>query len=232
MLSFQNVTKTFRLTDTSSITPVNDVSFEIGSSELVIIIGRSGSGKTTLLNLAAGLVAPTSGILLIDGRNQARLTDREISNLRSRDLGFVFQFPSLLSALTVAENVALPLDFNPSDGNRRTSRVAEVLEEVGLADKLNMHPNQLSAGEQKRAVIARALINSPRIILADEPSSDLDQRNEEQIMSMIRHLNSTGVTFIVVTHNLKLLPFATTAYEMENGYLNRIKPDQEKLPEV
>ena len=230
MLIFKNVTKTFQLSEKNSITPINNVSFEIKRNELVIIIGRSGSGKSTLLNLAAGLVFPSSGSIHVNGKNLAHLTDSEVSKLRSTNIGFVFQFPSLLPSLTIAENISLPLDFSSDRKKLNKDRVFELLKRVDLSSKANMHPKHLSAGEQKRAVIARALFNEPDIILADEPTSDLDQSNEKQIMDMIRSLNSSGVTFVVVTHNLELLPFATTAYEMENGFLNRISAEKDVIP--
>lgn len=226
MLKLEAVTKTFQLDENSTITPVDNVSLNVERGGLVIVVGRSGSGKTTLLNLAAGLVKPTSGRVTLNGRELAGLNDRELSRMRSRDIGFIFQFPSLLPALTILENVSLPGVFNPVEavGHRR-ERAAELLGMVGLSTKLNVHPAQLSAGEQKRVVIARALINNPGLVLADEPTSDLDQYTETQIMDMICSINATGVTFLVVTHNRKLLPLAGAAYEMESGSLKPVHPD-------
>jgi len=226
MLKLEEVTKTFQLDENTTITPVNRVSLDVERGGLVIVVGRSGSGKTTLLNLAAGLVKPTAGRVTVNGRELAGLSDRELSRMRSRDIGFVFQFPSLLPALTILENVSLPSIFNPVAAmNHRRERAAELLGTVGLSTKLNVHPAQLSAGEQKRVVIARALINNPGLVLADEPTSDLDQYTETQIMDMICSINATGVTFLVVTHNRKLLPLAGAAYEMENGILKPVQPD-------
>lgn len=226
MLKLEAVTKTFQLDENSTITPVDNVSLDIERGGLVIVVGRSGSGKTTLLNLAAGLVKPTSGRVTLNGRELAGLGDRELSRMRSRDIGFIFQFHSLLPALTILENVSLPGVFNPVEAvDHRRERAGELLGMVGLSTKLNVHPAQLSAGEQKRVVIARALINNPGLVLADEPTSDLDQYTETQIMDMICSINATGVTFLVVTHNRKLLPLAGAAYEMESGSLKPVHPD-------
>jgi ABC-type lipoprotein export system ATPase subunit len=224
MLSFRNVTKEFRLDTKTTITPVRDVTLEVARGEFVIIIGRSGSGKTTLLNLAAGLVRPTSGRMMIDNSDLAELTDKQLSSLRSHKIGFIFQFPSLLPSLTVRDNVSLPAIFEHRNGNKPVNeRGAELLDTLGLTAKMNVFPRQLSAGEQKRAVIARSLINQPQLILADEPTSDLDSRTEQEVMGILRDINSTGVTFIVVTHSTELIPFATRAFEMESGGLHEIK---------
>lgn len=233
MLSFDNITKEFRLDEATTITPVRDVKLQIDRGEFIVIVGRSGTGKTTLLNLAAGLVRPTRGQVMIDNLILAGMTDREISSLRSQKIGFVFQFPSLLPSLTVKENVSLPAIF--TNGNRRNGaveRACELLGSLGLASKLDVYPRQLSAGEQKRTIIARSLINQPELILADEPTSDLDNRTETEVMDILRDINSRGVTFLIVTHSLELVAFATRAFEMENGKLNPITPIRENIERV
>jgi ABC-type lipoprotein export system ATPase subunit len=223
MLSFVNVTREFRLDEENTVTPVCNVSLEIEEGEFIVIIGRSGTGKTTLLNLAAGLVRPTSGQVMIDNIDLGKMTDRQLSSLRSRQMGFVFQFPSLLPPLTVKDNVSLPSIFANGNGSKGAGeRAAQLLDTLGLAGKAGVYPRQLSAGEQKRVVIARSLINQPRLILADEPTSDLDDRTEQEVMRILRDINSRGVTFLIVTHSLELVDFATRAFEMENGNLNRI----------
>lgn len=222
MLSFCNVTKNYKLDSETTITPVKDVTLDVDQGEFIIIVGRSGTGKTTLLNLAAGLVKPTSGQIMMDDLDLAELDDKQLSSLRSNNIGFIFQFPSLLPSLTVRDNVSLPAIFKERK-NGATARAVELISTLGLADKMGVFPRQLSAGEQKRVVIARSLINHPQVILADEPTSDLDTRTEQDVMGFLRDINSKGVTFLVVTHSLELIPFATRAFEMKGSRLNQIK---------
>jgi ABC-type lipoprotein export system ATPase subunit len=222
MLTFRNVTKIFILDPETTITPVRDVTLDVAQGEFIIIVGRSGTGKTTLLNLAAGLVKPTSGQVMIDDSDLAGLSDKRLSALRSHKIGFIFQFPSLLPSLRILDNVSLPAIFKDRR-NGADERAVELLSTLGLADKVGVFPRQLSAGEQKRAVIARSLINQPQVILADEPTSDLDTRTEQEVMGVLRDINSKGVTFLLVTHSLELIPFATRAFEMNGSRLNQIK---------
>jgi ABC-type lipoprotein export system ATPase subunit len=187
----------------------------------MIIVGRSGSGKTTLLNLAAGLTRPTSGKILLDGMDMWNLTDLQQSHLRSQKIGFVFQFPSLLPSLTVQDNVILPTVF---DSKRKSVKVHEraiqLLHKVGLEDKLESHPRQLSAGQQQRVVIARALMNQPQLLLADEPTSNLDEKTELEIMELFRELHtSMGLTIVMVTHTRQLVFNGTRVIEMADGQI-------------
>lgn len=223
MLSFNDVTRIFELDEETSVTPVRNVNLEVERGEFVLIIGRSGTGKTTLLNLAAGLIKPTSGTVAMEGTNLAKMTQKQLSVLRSQKIGFLFQFPSLIPALTIKDNVTLPAIFaSKHDVVGAEDRAKKLLRTLGLENKLNVHPKQLSAGETKRAVLARTLINQPQLILADEPTSDLDEKTEEEVMALLRKVNSEGVTFLIVTHSLQLVPFATRAFEMENGKLKEI----------
>jgi ABC-type lipoprotein export system ATPase subunit len=219
MFTLNEVTKTYPLGKGNAVTAVNGVSLEIGHGEFVILVGRSGSGKTTLLNLAAGLTKPTQGEVTLDGENLWRLTDVQQSHLRSQKIGFVFQFPSLLPTLTVHENVILPTTFT-GGGNRQQAgeRAAQLIEKVGLQDKMAAYPRQLSAGQQQRVVIARALMNQPQALLADEPTSNLDEKTEMEIMDLFRDLHrSLGITIVMVTHTLQLVFNGTRAVEMANG---------------
>jgi ABC-type lipoprotein export system ATPase subunit len=192
---------------------------EIDQGEFVLIVGRSGSGKTTLLNLAAGLTQPTSGKVLIDGINLWDLTDQQQSFLRSQRIGFVFQFPSLLPTLTVLENVILPTVFaSKQEAAQARARATELLQKVSLIDKLTAYPRQLSAGQQQRVVIARALMNQPLMLLADEPTSNLDEKTELEIMELFHDLHSSmGITIVMVTHMRQLVSYGTRAIEMANG---------------
>ena len=219
MIMLENVTKVYDLGKGSSVTAVHGASLEIGAGEFAAIVGRSGSGKTTLLNLAAGLTRPTSGRVTLDGVDLGRLSDQQQSTMRSRKIGFVFQFPSLLPTLTVYENVILPTRFglNGREVESR-ERAKALLYRVGLADKLSAFPRQLSAGQQQRVVIARSLINQPQLLLADEPTSNLDEKTEMEIMGLFRDLHaSLGLTVVLVTHTRQLISPGMRSIEMAEG---------------
>ncbi|MBI5951163.1 MAG: ABC transporter ATP-binding protein [Chloroflexi bacterium] len=219
MITINEVTKTYPLGKGNSVTALHGVSLKIKKGEFMTIIGRSGSGKTTLLNLAAGLTRPTSGKILLDGTDLWKLTDQQQSHMRSQKFGFVFQFPSLLPALTVQDNVILPTVFGKKqEPAQMHERAIQLLKKVGLEDKLEAYPRQLSAGQQQRVVIARALMNQPQLLLADEPTSNLDEKTELEIMELFRDLHtSMGITIMMVTHTRQLVSYGTRAIEMANG---------------
>jgi len=221
MIALRDVTKTYQVGKEVTVTAVRGVSLNVERGEFVIITGRSGSGKTTLLNLAAGLARPTSGQVLLEGVDLWSLSDRQQSLLRNQKIGFVFQFPSLLPSLNVLENVVLPRTFGANHtGHDPYERAAQLLEMVGLSDKLATYPRQLSAGQQQRVVIARALINEPEVILADEPTSNLDEQTEQEIMNLFHDIHrQTGVTIVVVTHTSQLVSYGTRAVEMAAGLI-------------
>jgi putative ABC transport system ATP-binding protein/lipoprotein-releasing system ATP-binding protein len=219
MIELKNVTKIYQLGKGYPVKAVDGASLAIGQGEFVLIVGRSGSGKTTLLNLAAGLTRPTSGNVLLESTDLWGLTDRQQSFLRSQRIGFVFQFPSLLPSLTVLENVILPTAFGSKLGAAAMQeRARQLLHKVGLGDKLPAYPRQLSAGQQQRVVIARALMNEPLVLLADEPTSNLDEKTELEIMDLFRELHlSMGITIVMVTHTRQLASYGTRAVEMAEG---------------
>lgn len=225
MIAFQNVSRTYNLNGESNITPVNGVNFTVKRGEFVLIIGRSGSGKTSILNLAAGLIKPTSGKILIKDTNIWSLTDSQLSSLRARTIGFVFQFPSLIPSLNILENTVLPTSFSLRQAKRAArQRASFLLTKLGLGERMSVYPKQLSAGEQKRVVLARSLMNQPEILLADEPTSDLDERTEQDILAVMQELHSGGTTILMVTHSTELIPYATRTLKMEEGNLANFKP--------
>lgn len=228
MISITDVSKTYTIGKGNEVQAVRGVSMEINPGDFTIIIGRSGSGKTTLLNLAAGLTRPTSGRVMLDGIDIWNLSDSKQSLLRSQKLGFVFQFPSLLPALTIYDNVLLPALFLPNGSSlNKGQRAVDLLNQVGLGDKLAVFPRQLSAGQQQRVVIARALMNQPEILLADEPTSNLDEQTEMEIMALFGDLHaSLGITIMMVTHTHQLLSFGTRAIEMANGQIISVQEKQ------
>ncbi len=219
MVSLQNVSKSYPLGKENAIQAVREVSLEVERGEFVVITGRSGSGKTTLLNLAAGLTMPSSGTVCLAGTDLWQLSDGQRSSLRNQKVGFVFQFPSLLPALTVLENVILPTGLSGVNrGLDAHDRAAELLNMVGLSDKLGAYPRQLSAGQQQRVVIARSLINRPEVLFADEPTSDLDEQTEAEIMGLFKDVHTrTGVTILMVTHTTQLVAYGTRAVELARG---------------
>ncbi len=198
---------------------LNRVSFEVEAGEWIAIMGPSGSGKTTLINILGGLDHPTSGRVVVDGMEIGQLGERELTRYRSEKIGFVFQQFHLVPYLTALENVMLAQYFHSiTDENE----AAEALRRVGLRDRLEHLPAQLSGGEQQRVAIARALINHPKLILADEPTGNLDEVNETIILNLLRELHSAGHTILVVTHSQAIGNLADRRIELEHGRLARI----------
>ena len=222
MITVNGVTKTFGA-GTSEVRAVDNVDLEVQPGEFIIILGRSGSGKSTLLGMLAGLIRPTAGTIRVKGMDINTLNDNQIAELRSQEIGFVFQFSGLIPTVTALENVLIPTLFCPNgSGNRETA--LGLLNQVGVEDRADAYPGTLSSGEMKRVAIARALINKPSILIADEPTGDLDSATESEIMALFRKLNSEGITIIMVTHNPDLIPCATRTYRMSQGKMVR-EPD-------
>jgi putative ABC transport system ATP-binding protein len=226
MISLINVTKEYRLDPATNITPIREVNLEIQRHDFLMIVGRSGSGKTTLLNLCGGLIKPTSGQVLVDGADIQKLSDKKLSILRSRKIGFIFQFQSLLPNLNILENVAMPAAASGKATHNLFQRATELLVMVDLGERTKVYPKQLSAGELRRVAIARALINQPEILLADEPTADLDENTEVSIVSLLQKIHQSGVTVVMITHSLDLIPYSTRAFKVENGGLTPINRDE------
>lgn len=190
---------------TSEIRAVDGVDLTIGSGEFTALLGASGSGKSTLMNLIAGLDRPTGGSIVVNGRDLAQMSPEELARYRRHSVGMVFQSFNLVSTMTLQENVELPMRFAEVDRHEREGRVQEALKRVGLSARLTHRPSELSGGEQQRAALARALVNRPKLLLADEPTGNLDSRTGTEIMNLIRELNqSMGMTVIMVTHERPL----------------------------
>jgi ABC-type lipoprotein export system ATPase subunit len=219
MISLKKVTKTYPMDKKNTFTAVREINLMVRKGEFIIITGRSGSGKTTLLNLIAGLTFPTSGEVLLDRAELWKLPDAEQALLRNQKIGFVFQFPSLMPSLNVFENVLLPsLFWHGKPGKDVQAQAKQLLEEVGLIDKLGSFPRQLSAGEQQRVVIARSLINKPELLLADEPTSNLDEQTEHEIMALFKQIHQQRqITILLVTHTTELIPYGTRSLRMASG---------------
>ncbi|NOX26256.1 MAG: ABC transporter ATP-binding protein [Deltaproteobacteria bacterium] len=202
LIECKRITKTYR-SDNKLLKAVDGASFTADKGDFVVILGHSGSGKTTLLSLVGGLTRPDEGEVLIHNTSNWQQSDQALSIMRNKTIGFIFQFASLIPSLNVLENMALPLCFGRHQHDS-TALAYKLLEEIGLADKAKAFPGQLSGGQQRRVSIARAFMNKPEIILADEPTGDLDEETENDILAMFRRYNEQGCTFLVVTHNNEL----------------------------
>ena len=219
MIKATGITKSFR-TNSSEVIAVNNVNLEVKPGEFVLILGRSGSGKSTLLGMLAGLIRPTDGVVKIHGNEIGGLSEDKTAEVRAKEIGFVFQFSGLIPTITALENVMLPTLFYP-DGPGSRTRAVELLRKVGLSEREDAFPSTLSSGEMKRVAIARALINGPPILIADEPTGDLDVDTEIEIMELFRDVNREGTTIVMVTHNPDLVPYANRIFGMEKGKLVR-----------
>jgi putative ABC transport system ATP-binding protein len=217
LLNLENVSKEFSR-GTIKITAVNNVSFTLNHNDFVSIIGSSGSGKSTLLSIMAGLQKPDLGNVKINDIQINTLSDKELSALRNSLIGYVPQGESLLNDLNVVDNIRLPYSLYHRD-NDIDGRIDELLDNLGISSLKNSYPSGLSGGERKRVVIARALINNPQLLLADEPTSDLDAKNTAKIVEIFKKVAQQGTAIIMVTHNLETLDSESKVYEMKKGIL-------------
>ena len=216
ILNLQNIYKDYQ--QEKLVVPVlKDVSLTVEEGEYVAIMGPSGSGKTTLMNIIGCLDRPTSGTYELAGENVLKLKDRELSDLRLKSIGFVFQSFQLMPRESAVENVALPLSYAGVRKKERRSRATKALERVGLGDRVNFRPTQLSGGQKQRVAIARAMVNHPKILLADEPTGALDSKSGEQIMELFDRLNEEGVTIGMITHDAKIASYAKRVIHIIDG---------------
>ena len=211
----------------SVVRALDGVSLEMEAGEFVSVVGRSGSGKTTLLDLIGLLLRPTSGRVLIDGVDTASMRDNQRADERGQRIGFIFQEYNLLPALNVLENVMLPLRYRKSRGKDGRARALELLEAVGLTDRIKHRPDELSGGQQQRVAIARALINRPAMVLGDEPTGSVDTQTSQELVGLMRWLNrEENVTFVIVTHDLELAARADRLVQLKDG---RVMADERVL---
>ena len=224
-VSFQDVSKIYRSGEVE-IRAVDDISFEIRKGEFVVIVGPSGAGKTTVLNMLGGMDACSEGTILVDGSEVSRYNARQLTEYRRRDIGFVFQFYNLVQNLTALENVELAAQICPDPLDAR-----EVLQDVGLADRMNNFPAQLSGGEQQRVSIARALAKNPKLLLCDEPTGALDDQTGRTILQLLQDTcRQKGVTVIVITHNSALTPMADRVIRIRSGTVAEMKRNPHPTP--
>ncbi len=215
----QQVRKIYKR-DTQSITVLDGLSLQVKQGEFVALMGPSGSGKTTLLNLIAGIDRPTSGRLVVAGTDVGSLSEGQLATWRSRTIGFIFQFYNLIPVLSAADNVELPLLLTRLSKKERRERALRALKVVGLADRAKHYPRQLSGGQEQRVAIARAIVTDPVVLVADEPTGDLDAKSAEEILSLMETLNSEfNKTIVMVTHDPRAAERAHVQHHLEKGLL-------------
>ncbi len=223
VVELRDVTKVYRL-GAVEVPALRGVRLQVYPGEFVAIMGPSGSGKSTLLNLVGCLDRPTEGTCWVDGQDTSQLSDDALSELRNRKVGFVFQTFNLLPRLTALQNVELPMLYAGVPPAARRRRAAELLARVGLQDRLHHRPRELSGGEQQRVAIARALANTPAVVLADEPTGNLDSRSGEEVLALFQELNRTGVTVLLVTHDREVAEHARRVVTLRDGRVVRDEP--------
>ncbi len=216
----KNASKTYKSGDTV-ILALKTTSITINKGELVLLLGPSGSGKTTLLSLLGCVIYPSEGEVFLSNQSINELTDAELSDMRLREIGFVFQNYNLVSPLSALENVMLPLQLRGKGRGESREQAIEALTLVGMEDRMRNTPRKLSGGQQQRVAIARALVNNPSLILCDEPTASLDPKSVAYIMDRFRKLADDGRTIVIVTHDMRLVPYADRIYEVDNGNVKK-----------
>ena len=219
LLRLEKINKIYHMGEVD-IRPLNDVSLSIDVGDMVAIMGASGSGKTTLMNVIGCMDRPTSGMYYLKGEEVSKLKPDQLAYIRNKEFGFVFQSFNLLSRTSALENVELPLLYwSRMTGSEKQKRALKALERVGLGNRVDHHPSQLSGGQQQRVAIARALVNEPSILLADEPTGNLDSKSEAEVMQIFHELNAGGITVILVTHNQEIAKHARRTIRIRDGVI-------------
>ncbi len=226
LIRLHDISKTYRMGDVE-VPALRGVSLEVSEGEFLAVMGTSGSGKSTLMNLLGCLDRPSSGQYLLGGKDISRASRDELAELRNRTLGFVFQSFNLLSRTSALENVELPLLYSGVATAERRRRSEQALAKVGLAGRMDHHPNQMSGGQQQRVAIARALVGNPKVILADEPTGNLDSRTSVEVMQLFQELNRAGITLLLVTHEPDIAIYASRVLVMRDG---RVLSDRRQTP--
>ena len=220
LIVLEDIRKSYRLGGVD-IHALDGVDLSIYQNEFVALMGPSGSGKSTLMNILGCLDSPTSGQYALNGKDVGSMRDRQLSEIRNAEIGFVFQSFNLLPRLSSLDNVALPLVYAGMSSRQRRARAQEMLELVGLGDRMKNKPNQLSGGQRQRVAIARALANQPSLVLADEPTGNLDSTTAKEIMEMLTKVNAKGNTIVVVTHEREIAEYAQRIIHLKDGLIER-----------
>jgi putative ABC transport system ATP-binding protein len=223
ILHLENIHKSYFL-GKQELKVLKGISLNIFKNEYVALMGPSGSGKSTLMNILGCLDSATSGTYILNGKDVSKMPDNDLADVRNKEIGFVFQQFNLLPRLTAAENVALPLVYNGTSKKKRTEQALEMLDKVGLTDRSHHKPNELSGGQGQRVAIARALVNTPSIILADEPTGNLDSKTSVEIMDIFGKIHSAGNTVILVTHEEDIAHYAHRIIRLRDGIIESDTP--------
>ena len=218
MIKIENLTKTFRTTEVETLA-LNKVSLEVRDKEFVAIMGPSGCGKSTLLNIMGLLDNPTSGSYFLDGKEVGSLKEKDRTNVRKGNIGFVFQSFNLIDELNVFEHIELPLTYMKIQADERNRRVNDIMQRMNISHRAKHYPQQLSGGQQQRVAIARAVVSGPKIILADEPTGNLDSKNGQEVMELLTELNKEGTTIVMVTHSQRDAGFASRVINLFDGQI-------------
>ncbi|OQW48103.1 MAG: phosphonate ABC transporter ATP-binding protein [Proteobacteria bacterium SG_bin6] len=218
MITLRGIAKSYR-TDTVETLALGAIDLDIAQGEFLAIMGPSGCGKSTLLNLLGMLDSPSEGSYQFDGREIATLSEAQLADVRKRNIGFIFQSFNLVDELTVEENIALALLYHGIPARERSERVAAAMDRVGIGHRARHRPSQLSGGQQQRVAVARAVVAQPRLILADEPTGNLDTQHGEDVMRMLRALNADGATIVMVTHSPTHADYASRVIQMLDGHI-------------
>jgi putative ABC transport system ATP-binding protein len=220
IIHLENIHKTYQIGDVK-VEALRGVTISINSKEFVAITGPSGSGKSTMMNMVGALDVPTKGAIYLDGKDISKLGESNLAEIRGKKIGFVFQQFNLISTLTALENVMLPMEFQ--DSKNVKEKALQALDLVGLADRVNHKPKELSGGQQQRVAIARALANDPEVILADEPTGNLDSKTGKEIMKMFQELNKKGKTVVLISHDAHLIKYGRRIIKLVDGQVIRGK---------
>ena len=225
VISLKNIKREFNLGD-ETIHALKEINLDINVNEYVALMGPSGSGKSTLMNILGCLDTPSAGHYFLQGKDVSMSTDNELAAIRNKQIGFIFQTFNLIPRLTTLENVALPLIYAGWSKKDREERALEVLEQVGLANRIKHKPNELSGGQRQRVAVARALINKPSLILADEPTGNLDTKTSYEIMKLFEEIHNNGNTLVVVTHEEDIAAYTHRIVRMRDGLIEKDTPNR------